>query len=214
MMFEQLHQYLLVNKQLPLPGIGTLLVERKPAEADFANKTIHAPTYAISLRNETGSIPKKFFNWLAAILNISERDAIVRFNDFAFELKRQIASGAVIKWMGVGTLSNGLAGTVKFSPDPDIIIEQPVVAEKIIRENYKHTVRVGEDERTSAEMVEMLSQPKKKQSLWWAYTLVLALLSFIFICWYFSEHGLNVSSTANGKKLNPTEVTATYRTLP
>ena len=213
-MYEKLHQYLLVHKQLPLPGIGTFLVERKPAEADFANKIINAPIYSVTLRNETGSLPKKFFNWLAAVLNISERDAIVRFNDFVFDLKKRIASGATVKWIGVGTLTNGLAGAVKFSPDSDIIIEQPVVAEKIIRENYKHTVRVGEDERTSTEMVEMLSQPKKKQSLWWAYALVLALISFIFVCWYFSEHGLNVSSTANGKKLNPTETTATYRTLP
>jgi hypothetical protein len=213
-MYEQLYQYLLLYKQLPLPGIGTFLIERKPAEADFANRTIHAPTYAITLHNETSSLPKKFFNWLAAVLNISERDAIVRFNDFAFELKKQIGSGAIIKWIGVGTLSNGLAGAVKFSPDADLIIEQSVVAEKIIRENYKHTVRVGEDERTSAEMVEMLNQPKKKQSLWWAYALVLALLSFIFICWYFSEHGLNVSSTANGKKLTPADATATYTTLP
>ena len=214
MMYEQLHQYLLVHKQLSLPGIGTFLIERKPAEADFANKTIHAPIYSVILQNETGSLPKKFFILLAAVLNISERDAIVGFNDFAFDLKRQIVSGATIKWIGVGTLANGLAGAVKFSPDPDIIIEQPVVAEKIIRENYKHTVRVGEDERTSTEMVEMLSQPKKKQSLWWAYALVLALLSFIFICWYFSEHGLKISSTANGKKLTPTEAAATYKTLP
>ena len=75
-------------------------------------------------------------------------------------------------------------------------------------------VRVGEDERTSTEMTEMLNQPKKKASVWWAYALVLALAAIIFICWYFSEHGLNVASTANGKKSTPKETTATYRTLP
>ena len=213
-MYEQLHQYLLIYKQLPVPGIGTFFIERKPAEADFANRTIHAPVYSVSLQNETVSLSKKFINWLAAVMNISERDAVVRFNDFVFELKKKIASGNIIKWSGVGTLSNGLAGAIKFSPDLDILVAQDVVAEKIIRENYKHTVRVGEDERTSVEMVEMLNQPKKKQSLWWAYALVLALLSFIFICWYFSEHGINVSSTANSKKLTPAEATATYRTLP
>ena len=86
-MFEQLHEYLILYKQLQVPGIGTFVVERKSAETDFPDKTIHAPVYTIALRAENSTSSKKFFTWLAATLNISDRDAIVRFNDFVFELK-------------------------------------------------------------------------------------------------------------------------------
>jgi len=212
-MFEQINEYLIFHKRVSVPGIGTFLIERKPAEADFPNRKILAPGYNISLNTESNTASKKFFAWLAAALNTTERDAVVRFNDFAFDLKKQIDSGAIIKWIGIGTLSNGLGGAIKFTATDELNTDQPVVAEKIIREKYEHTVRVGEDERTSAEMVEMLKQPKKIHSLWWAYALVLALIAFIFICWYFSEHGLNVASTANGKKFTPVEATSTYKTL-
>ena len=92
-----------------MPGIGTFLLERKPAEIDFINKRMNPPSYTIALQPAVSS-SKKFYNWLAATLGISEHDAILRFNDFAFDLKNQIVSGAIVNWMGVGTLSNGLAG--------------------------------------------------------------------------------------------------------
>lgn len=215
MMYQQLYQYLILHKQLQMPGIGTFMIERKAAEGDFPNKKMHAPAYAIAFQPAASTPSKKFFNWLAAALNITDRDAVVRFNDFAFDLKKQIASGATINWKGIGILSNGLAGAIKFSPVADVFMaDQPVEAEKVIREMAEHTVRVGEEEKTSGEMIEMLNQPEKKKSSWRAYALVAVVAAVVFTCWYLSEHGLNISSTANTQKLIIPEVPATYKTGP
>ncbi len=98
------------------------------------------------------------------------------------DVKNKISSGEIIDWNGVGTLSRGLAGEIKFkSAVNNLGYEEPVTAEKVIREKAEHMVRVGEDERTSAEMTEMLNQPEEKKSYWWAYALALALLAVLFL---------------------------------
>lgn len=214
MMYEELYQYFIQYKKLAVPGIGTFLLERRPAESDFVNKQINPPFYSVTLQAPVDPPTINFFKWLAAALHISDHDAIIRFNDFVFETKKQISDGDTIDWQGVGMISKGLAGEMKFAPAPGSAIEQPVAAEKVIREKAGHMVRVGEDQKTSAEMTEMLNLPETKRSRWWITALVAGLLALLFIGWYFYEHGIDVSSTANSMKLVPMEASAPYQFLP
>ncbi|MEI2737902.1 MAG: hypothetical protein V9F01_03865 [Chitinophagaceae bacterium] len=215
MMYSSLYQYLILHKELPVPGIGTFLLERKSAEVDFPNRKVNPPSYAVALQAGSYIPGKNFFSWLAHALGISDREAIFRFNDFAFDIKKQISEGAVINWNAVGVLNKGLAGEIRFTPSAtSIVFEEPVTAEKVIREKSEHMVRVGEDEKTSAEMTEMLTQEEETKSYWWAYALAVALLAIIFIGWYLSENGVDISSTANRSKLVPLEGSSTYQVLP
>ncbi len=212
-MYAELYQYLIQHKELPVPGIGTFLLERKPASVDFPNRMINPPSYAVSLQAGSYVPGQRFFSWLGTSLGITDREAVFRFNDFAFDMKKQLSDGAVIDWEGMGVLNKGLGGDVKFNPSGDIVLERPVPAEKVIREKAEHMVRVGEDEKTSEEMTEMLNRPEEKRSYWWAYALTLALLAVMFIGWYFSEHGLETSSIGNGKKMIPVEAASGYRVI-
>jgi hypothetical protein len=215
MMYAQLYQYLIQHKQLPVPGIGTFLLERKSAEIDFFNKKIDPPSYAVALDPGSHLPGQHFFKWLANALGVSDREAIFRFNDFAFEMKKQIGDGHVINWNGIGTLNKGLGGDVKLTPaTTELVFEKPVVAEKVIREKAEHMVRVGEDEKTSVEMTEMLSHKEEKKSQWWIFALAVAILSIMFLGWYFSENGVDISAAANGQQLIPQQAGATYQILP
>jgi hypothetical protein len=215
MMYGELYQYFIQYKQLNVPGIGIFILERKPATTDFPNRMIHPPAFTISLHHGTSVPPRNFFTWLSQALQVNDRDAVIRFNDFAFEMKKRINAGDKIKWDGVGTLSSGLAGEIRFeSALKDVSTEMPVKAEKVIRENAEHTVRVGEDEKTSAEMIEYLSQADSKKNYWWAWALAAGLLIIMFLGWYFSEHGLKAAATGNEQKLNATENPSTYKSLP
>ena len=89
-----------------------------------------------------------------------------------------------------------------------------MAAEKVIREKAEHMVRVGEDEKTSEEMTSFLNQTEEKKSLWWAAAVVIGLIAVVFLGWYFSENGVEVTSTANSKQVSPIESTATYKLLP
>ena len=213
MMYEELYQYFIQHKKLAVPGVGTFLLERKPAVSDFVNKQINPPFYSVTLQASVDTPSINFFKWLAEALRITNHDAIIRFNDFAFDLKKQIYDGDTIHWNAVGTISKGLAGELKFAPAIESAIEKPVAAEKVIREKAEHMVRVGEDQKTSAEMTEMLNQPEAKKSRWWIIALLASLLAILFIGWYFYEHGIDVSSAANSMKLVPMEASAPYQTL-
>ncbi|MEO7394605.1 MAG: hypothetical protein ABIU11_06645 [Chitinophagaceae bacterium] len=215
MMYAELYQYLISYQQLPVPGIGTFLWERKPAVNDFFNKRINPPTYSIFLQPSSGTPSKFFFNWLANTLHISEQEAVVQFNDFANDIKNTISNGGIIDWNNVGLLSKGLAGEIKFIPaETEMVFEKPVIAEKVIRQNAQHMIRVGEDNKTSAEMVEMLNYSDEKKSYWWVYALSLVLLGLVFLGWYFSQYGLDVSSTGNNATLTPLEAGRSYKVVP
>lgn len=205
-MYGELYQYLVLHKQLHVPGIGTFRVERKSADIDFANKLVNPPCYSVSLHQGQAPPSKKLFDWLASVFGISELDAVIRFNDFAFDLKDRVRLGHKLEWKGIGTLSKGLAGEIRFEP---LLGEQPegspIPAIKVIRENAQHTVRVGEDEKTSGEMIELLNLSGRKRSYRWAAVLIIMLLTFIFIIYYFSVNGWNISSTANRQRISPTE---------
>jgi hypothetical protein len=214
-MYKVLYQYLLQHNQLQVPGIGTFLVNRKAAVINFPEKQINPPSYSIVMQSGGDSPSIHFYNWLGYALGISEREAVIRFNDFAFEMKKNIADGGLIEWNGIGVLSKGLGGEVKFLPSDTHINEDSVPAEKIIREKADHMVRVGEDHRTSAEMVDLLNQPANKKVYWWAFSIVVGLLSTLFIGWYFSEYGLNSTAFANCSYLVPSEPpAATYKMAP
>ena len=197
-MYDELYQYLVQYKTLHLPGIGSFVLERKPASADFSNKQILAPRQSISLLHGNTTPARSFFAWLGKALGLDEREALIRFNDFVFDLKKKIKEGTRVTWNGIGTLSPGLAGEIRFET---AVRDQPagpaVKAEKIIRENASHTVRVGEDEKTSEQMIEYLNQQPARKSYWWAWAAAVALVLVMFIGWYFSEHGVSVSATGN-----------------
>jgi hypothetical protein len=212
-MYPELYQYLLQNKELPVPGIGTFLLERTSAVVDFPNKLANPPGYSFALKDCDNAPTRKFYCWLGSLLHVSDRDAVIRFNDFAFDMKNQLEAGDTIRWDGVGTIKKVLGGEIRLISQ-EFTPERPVTAEKVLREKAYHTVRVGEDEKTSEEMVQLLSQEEERRSLWWVWALAAALLAILFIGWYLSQHGLNSSSTANEKKLVPVESSPSYRQLP
>ncbi|HLG41203.1 MAG TPA: hypothetical protein VI461_16095, partial [Chitinophagaceae bacterium] len=64
-MYNELYEYLVLNRQLSVPGIGTFFLERKPAETDLSYRQINASAYTIVLKHSNATPAKKFFYWLA-----------------------------------------------------------------------------------------------------------------------------------------------------
>jgi hypothetical protein len=212
MMFGELYQYFVLHKQLNIPGIGTFLLERKPATSDFPNRLIHPPSYQIALQENNVTPPKNFYNWLSQVFGISEREAVIRFNDFVYDIKQELGQGHIIYWHGIGKLSPSLGGGISFDPDMNgHAREAPVKAVKVIRDRPEHTVRVGEDEKTAEQMMQLLKQPVSRKSQWWAWALVALVVIIMFLGWYFSAYGLHISSTGNKQPLKTEKPVDTYK---
>ncbi len=214
-MYDPIFQYLLRHHRLALPGIGTIILERKPAQINFPGKQALPPAYHFTLQSPETPPTGKFSGWLSAFLQVSQEEAQRLFQSFASGLKNQLMAGDTVQWSGLGRLEKGPAGNITFTPDEPSVQESPVPANKVIREKAEHTVRVGEEEKTSVQMTEMLGRTENKRSTWWAWALGLGLLCVIFIGWYLSENGLDITSTANTSRLVlPATETATYTPVP
>ena len=77
-MYQDLYEYLILYKQLNVPGIGTFTVEREPSETEFTHKQINSSAYTITLQQDNAAPAKKLFNWLADKFNISYHEAIIK----------------------------------------------------------------------------------------------------------------------------------------
>lgn len=214
-MYRELYQYLILYQRLHLPGIGTLSVERISASFDFTSKLICPPAFTVALHNHIDNTApsKKFFYWLGSQLSISERDAVIRFNDFLFDLRNQLSAGSQLQWSGVGTISKGPAGSIQLETGcKDHSPGSPVPAVMVLRQNAVHTVLVGEQEKVSKEEKIIEEDPAATgagKSRWWLAALAAGIPALIFIVYYFSVNRFNSSAASNRQKLVPkTEVSA------
>jgi hypothetical protein len=197
-MQESLYEFLLLNKTLSLPGIGTISLCQTPAQHDFANKQFIAPAsfFTIDPRNDKPS--KKLFDWLSSSQSITEWEAIKSVNDFSFDLKKKLSEFGEVSWEKVGVLRRDNNGDLKLDPQNISLQSEPrVTAEKVIRVKAEHIVLVGEKEKTSVEMEEFLAGSRTKKNYTWLIALILTVLAVMFIGWYFSEKGFSTSSAGN-----------------
>ncbi len=210
-MYQDLYEYLVLHRQLSIPGIGTFMLERKPAGTDITHRQISPPTYTINLYQNSETPARKLFHWLSDRLHIHYHEAIVRFNNFSFDLKQQVLSGNKIEWSHVGTFTKGITGDIKFETGlQDHRFDPPVSAARMIREKAVHTVRVGEQEKTSVEMSEWLHPDEEKRTYWWAPALIVAIILLIIVGIYVSQNGFSPSSAANQQSLTPQKTDSVY----
>ena len=197
-MQKTLYEFLVLNRSVSLPGIGTIFIRRDRAQHDFGDRQFISPTiyYTLDPRNDEPS--KKLFAWLSASLNVSELDAAKSLHDFSLSLKNRLSEKGEVIWENVGKLRRDIAGNVKLdSVTVALQSEQPVTVEKVIREKYEHTVLVGEQEKTSVEMEEYFAETAPGRNYMWIIAIVLVVLCIMFIGWYFSEKGFTPSSAGN-----------------
>jgi hypothetical protein len=197
-MQDTLYEFLLLNKKLSLPGIGTISLCQNPAQLDFTNKQFIAPAFYFTIEPRNDKPSKKLYDWLSSSLNITEWDAIKSVNDFSFALKKKLSENGEVNWKNVGVMRRDNNGDLKLDPQNITLqSEQPVTAEKVIRVKAEHTVLVGEQEKTSMEMEEYFAESPVKKSYAWLIAVIITVLAIIFIGWYFSEKGFSTSSAGN-----------------
>ena len=197
-MQDTLYEFLLLNKKLSLPGIGTISLCQNSAQLDFTNRQFTAPSFYFTIESRNDKPSKKLFDWLSSSLGITEWDAIKSVNDFSFDLKKKLSEKGEVNWENVGMIRRDNNGDLKLETQNVLLqSEQPVTAEKVIRVKAEHTVLVGEREKTSMEMEEYFAESPAKKNYAWLIAVILAVLAAIFIGWYFSEKGFSTSSAGN-----------------
>jgi len=197
-MHDILFQYLILNKKIALPGIGGLYILRKPAVHRIAEKSFAPPVYQVAFDHTDDKPSKKLFTWIAAVREITEWDAVRSVNDFAFDLRRELSSKGEAAWRPAGVFKRDDRGEITFeSAGLTMEGEEEVPGDKVIRKEAEHRMIVGETERSSVEMEEILSAGSAKKDRGWVVAVILVMLLVMFIGWYFSERGVRPRVTGN-----------------
>lgn len=191
-MVKLIGTYLLQNKSVSIPGLGTIYIERTPAQSDFVNRQILPPAYHYRFDRYFDTPGKDFFTFLSARKNVHDFEAIKMFNEWALDLRTSISGiDQSVELEGIGSLKRDNSGVVIFEPfiKPQAYTP-PVPAERIIRTNAKHMMLVGDKETTNVEMSDYLQEePAGKRSSWWIYALIIAAACLIAIILFYYQNG-------------------------
>jgi hypothetical protein len=187
-MYNEVNKFFALHHHLALPGIGNFNVETSDAQIDFVNRSIISAQKKIVFGNDALHPEEKFYNFLAEELNINEDQAIISFAIFTSEIKNDLEANKPVYFKGIGTLVNENTRTI-FQPEAIPAFNPVITAERIIRKNAGHTVKVGEEEKTSDEMQTVLQQPKTIQKeRWWIAAVILAAIGAAAIAFYYFMH--------------------------
>lgn len=196
-------EYLSVAKKIPLQGVGELCVVRTPAQVDIPERQVTPPATQFHF-NPTAAVSGKdeLIGWTAKKMGIPQAQAELNYDQYIKNWQSELQQKKLVAWNGIGTwqLDNGNA--LSFQPELSPTYEGlPVHAEKVVRENAAHQVRVGEDQRSSVEMTALLNSKKKKLPLdIWLGVAALAL-ALLFWALYLMQQPITPSSIGNPRKV-------------
>jgi hypothetical protein len=197
-MFQVLNAYLFQHRSISIPGLGTIYLETFSASVDVADRTILPPLYQFRFDKYFDSPDREFFAYIASQQNVLDYEAIKWYNEFSQELRSRLRTEESVSWEGVGILRKDEAGHVVFEPaSTSGVFMTPTPAVRVNRQNAKHTLLVGDQERTNVEMNEWLLDEEganKKKRSWWIAALVLAILALLGLGWHFYAHGWSIGN--------------------
>jgi nucleoid DNA-binding protein len=189
-MYNAVKKFLALYHHLTLSGIGNFSVETAPSNIDFTNRSITSSHNKIVFSNDNLPAEKRFYKFISQELNIDEMQAEQGFADFTAQLQNNLNTENNIYLKDIGTLTKQSPDVIIFQSEDMPEYFPALTAERIIRKNVTHTVRVGEDEKTSDEMHTALHQPKKiKKERWWIAATILAVIGVAAIIFYYATHG-------------------------
>jgi hypothetical protein len=205
-MNDILTSYLLQHKSISIPGLGSMYIERIPAQTDFVNKRILPPDYHFRFDKYFDAPDKEFFSYLAQHMNRADYEAIKWYNEWAYDLRNKIRDGQVIEWKNVGSLKKDTNGEIVFEAARAInTLQEPAPANRVIHSHAQHTMLVGDREvirefnQEEEEQAETATYVEKES--WWLYALIIAAIALSVIFFHFYKNGLSVHSTGDQEKI-------------
>lgn len=196
-MIVALYNYLLQHRSLSIPGMGTIFIERVPAQSDFVNKQILPPSYHYRFDKYFDAPDKDFFTYLAQQQEMADYEAIRWYNEWAYELRNRIRTDNPVLLDKIGTLKKDLSGDIVFDPvriNP--VFLEPVPAHRVIRSDARHTVLVGDRELSNDQAAGYKPEETvvEKES-WWIYAVLMIAIALIILFFHFYKNGFNLNAT-------------------
>jgi hypothetical protein len=113
-MIDILHRFLLQNRSISIPGLGTLHAERIPAQLSKDASQINPPGYSFRFDKYFDAPDKAFFVYLSGKQGVPEYESMRIYNQFAQDFRSAIMLEERAEWPGIGYFRKNLSGEVEF----------------------------------------------------------------------------------------------------
>lgn len=110
-----LHELLIEEDQISLPGIGTLRLEDKPAMVDLGKGLAAPPTRVVTFNQNLTLDDGRLLAGLTERRGMDRADAEAHLNDYLGTLREQLDAGRSVQLEGIGRLFKQYDGVLKFS---------------------------------------------------------------------------------------------------
>jgi hypothetical protein len=202
-MYELLNRYLFQHKSISIPGLGSLVGETVPAVTDFANRQLLPVQYKLRFDKYADKPNDDFFAYLSEKGNLPAVEAIQWYNEFSERLRARIKSGEEANWHGVGIFKKDFGGEITFAPIATRYeLYPPVKAERVIHTDARHSILVGDKQKTNYEMTELLSdEVHVEKESWWIYALILAAIGLSILFFHLYSNSMRWGVTGNQQKV-------------
>lgn len=189
-MFDILYRYLILNRQLSIPGVGVFKVVQVPARLDTANQVIHSPLPIISFSHNAETADKRFFEFASQELKTEQWETIRQFHDFSHQLKNDVLTQKAIELPGIGSLVKNNSGEIIFQAAfvfkeyfPDVSIGKKPGADLSNHVNDNVTTY-----NLSADEEDVLNDKSAPKNRWWIAALFLGAIGITAIVIYYYTH--------------------------
>lgn len=198
-MIDILNKYLVQQKSINIPGLGTLYLERVPAHTDMESGQVFPPAYTLRFDKYFDAPDKAFFTYLASQKKIPDYEAIKLYNQFAQDIRSAIKFDEKAVWKDLGTFTKDDSGEVVFQPDSQLLQPfAPVTAEKIIGAEIHAQPAVSLYEEAAASLGTETPMPvMERKDHWRKYALLLGVIGLLILLYQLARYGFSWEAIAN-----------------
>jgi hypothetical protein len=195
--FDFLTKYLLQYKRVSIPSVGTIRLVQQPAQLDIANKLILPPSYKAEISGED-DVSEHQLDFLASCLNQEKETIWQSLDELGHRLGERMKEEG-FDWKGIGVIHSSNERIAVLSTET----MEPVVAEKLIRQDAEHRVLVGDQHLTSTQIAGLKEERvESKRSVLLIIGWVILFLSVLYIIFVLWQGKFHVGAT--GSKTAPT----------
>lgn len=182
-MLDALYKYLILNDSVSIPGVGSFHVKRSAAAFDQGTHIFYPPASEIKFEQGTALTDTKFYHFLSREKGVSEVDAVRKFQDFAYQLRKDIQTHPFVELSNIGVLKrNGLG---------DVVFESSVSTRKYFPSIAPAETGDSQEETIIAEKEDIGEEASMTKDRWWIWATVLALLALAAIGYFYMQDSLS-----------------------
>jgi hypothetical protein len=210
-----LYRYFSLSGNVSIPGLGALYIKRVPAINDFSGKQFFPPSQVLKFSTNILSFSGDQSNYISRMSGMEKELVDSELKVLGESLKTRLMAERKLEWMDVGIFSVSDEGEIGFVPKT-ITTEyyRPVQYVHVLRADAEHTIKVGEEEKTTTDMEDFFEDQRANsgKNKWQKAAMVLVLIAVLLLAGRFMFGSFDfLESRYNPIKFTPPK--ATYRVI-